>query len=57
MEAGSIMILKPIFELIPIPYVYLLPLVPIIAIIYYLTALAFKKYEIKGEFGYQLIKR
>jgi len=57
MEAGSIMILKPLFKLIPIPYVYLLPLVPALILIYYLVALAFKRYSLKGSFGFEFKKK
>jgi len=56
MEAGSIMILKPLFKLIPIPYVYLLPIVPALVLIYYLIALVFKKYKLIGTFGFSLKK-
>lgn len=45
---GDIMVLKPFFKLIPIPFVYLLPIVPIITLLFYLESLCFKKYKIKG---------
>lgn len=57
MDAGSIMILQPLFKLIPIPYIYLLPLVPAIIVIYYLVAFAFKKYKLKGSFGYEFKRK
>ena len=57
MSSGSIMILKPLFKLIPIPYVYLLPILPVIVLIYYLIALAFKKYKLKGSFGFTFKKK
>ena len=56
MESGSIMILQPLFNLIPIPYIYLLPIVPVLLLIYYLVAIAFKKYELKGSFGFEFKK-
>jgi len=57
MDSGSIMILQPLFKLMPIPYVYLLPIVPALLLIYYLVALAFKKYKLKGSFGYEFKKK
>ena len=57
MGSGSIMILKPLFKLIPIPYVYLLTLLPAIAILFYLVALAFKKYKLTGSFGFSFKKK
>jgi len=46
MSAGSIMILVPLFKLIPIPFVYLLPLLPIFALIFYIESLIFKNYQV-----------
>ena len=57
MSSGSIMILKPLFKLIPIPYVYLLPIVPVLLLIYYLIAFAFKNYKLKDSFGYTFKKK
>ena len=57
MSPGGIMILKPLFKLIPIPYVYLLPFAPIFLIIYYLVALTFKRYKLKDSFGYTFKKK
>lgn len=57
MNSGSIMILQPLYKLISIPYVYLLPLVPVITFIYYLVAWVFKKYNLVGSFGYTLKKK
>ncbi len=57
MDSGSIMVLQPLYKLIPIPYVYLLPLVPVITLIYYLVAWAFKKYKLVGSFGYTFKKK
>ena len=57
MSSGSIMILKPLFKLIPIPYVYLLTLMPAVILIFYFVALAFKKYKLKGTFGYEFKKK
>lgn len=45
MGPGGIMILVPIFKLIPIPFVYLLPILPACALLFYLVALCFKKYK------------
>ena len=56
MDSGGIMILKPLFKLIPIPYLYLLPLIPILAIVYYLIAFMFKNYIVKESFGFTLKK-
>ncbi len=47
-NGGDIMILKPLYKLIPLPFVYLLPLLPIITGLFYVEALCFKKYKIKG---------
>ena len=45
MRPGGIMILVPLFKIIPIPFVYLLPLLPACALLFYLVALCFKKYK------------
>ena len=47
MGPSTIMILKPLWNLIPVPFVYLLPLLPIFVLLFYLFALIFKKYKIK----------
>ena len=47
MDPGSIMILEPLFKLIPIPFVYLLPLLPACGILFYLVSLCFTKYKTK----------
>lgn len=47
MDPGDIMILNPMFKLIPIPFVYLLPFAPILAVLFYLLSLIFRKYEVK----------
>ena len=46
MSSGSIMILEPLYKLIPIPFVYLLPLFPIFMGLFYLLAFFFKKYTL-----------
>ena len=51
MEAGSIMILEPLFKLIPIPFVYLLPVLLVLSVIYYGVAKLFHKYNTHGNFG------
>ena len=45
MGPDEIMILVPLFKLIPIPFVYLLPLLPACALLFYLVALCFKKFK------------
>lgn len=50
MNDGGIMILKPLFKLIPIPYVYLLPLLIPFAAAFYLLAYLFKDYKIKENY-------
>ena len=57
MGAGSIMLLKPIYELIPIPFVYLLPLVPPLLLIYWGIAKLLKNYEVNDSFGIKKIKK
>lgn len=47
MDPDDIMILNPMFKLIPIPFVYLLPFAPILAVLFYLLSLIFRKYEVK----------
>ncbi len=47
MNAGEIMVLKPLYKLIPIPFVYLLPLIPALIGLFYLFALMFKRYQVK----------
>ena len=47
MNDGNILILKPLYNLIPVPFVYLLPLTPILYLIFYLESLCFQKYKIK----------
>ena len=46
MDAGGIMLLKPIYKLIPIPFIYLLPVLPVLSLLYYLIAISFKNYKI-----------
>ena len=46
MMPGGIMILEPLYKLIPVPFVYLIPLLPIFALIFYLVALCFKNYKV-----------
>lgn len=47
MDPGGIMVLGPMYQLIPIPFVYLLPFAPILAVIFYLLSLIFKNYKVK----------
>lgn len=45
MDPGGIMVLVPLFKLIPIPFVYLPPLLPACGILFYLCSLCFTKYK------------
>ena len=56
MGAGSIMLLKPIWEIIPIPFVYLLPVAPLLFLLYLLIAKLMKNYRVDENFGFQKIK-
>ena len=47
MSDGGIMVLKPLWDLIPVPFVYLLPLLPAICLLFYLFTLMFQKYEVR----------
>lgn len=47
MNPNAVMILKPLWNLIPIPFVYLLPLLPIFVLLFYLFAFLFRKYEVR----------
>ncbi len=49
MNDGDILILKPLFNLIPLPFVYLLPLLPVLYLIFYLESLCFQKYNLKNK--------
>lgn len=52
MDGGSIMILQPIFEIIPVPFVYLWPILPVLYLIYIGVAKLFHKYNTKDNFGF-----
>ena len=45
MSSGGILVLVPLFKLIPIPFVYLLPMLPICALLFYLISIPFKNYK------------
>lgn len=45
MGPGGIMILVPLYNLIKIPFIYLLPLLPACAVLFYFESLCFKKYN------------
>ena len=45
MSPDGIMVLVPLFKLIPIPFIYLLPMLPVCGILFYLVALCFTKYK------------
>ena len=49
MNDGDILILKPFYNLIPVPFVYLLPITPILYLIFYLESLCFQNYKIKNS--------
>ncbi len=57
MESGSIMILEPIFKLIPVPFIYLLPLLPPIYFLFWLVAYLFKNYKTFDAFGYEFKRK
>ena len=57
MGSDSIMLLKPIYELIPIPFVYLLPVLLVLYFLYYLVAKLFKNYKVNDSFGVKIIKK
>ena len=47
MNAGAVMILQPLYDLISIPFVYLLPLVPFMYMFFWLLAYLFRNYKVK----------
>lgn len=47
MDPGGVMVLQWMYNLIPIPFVYLLPLAPVLLGLFYLLSLAFSKYKVK----------
>jgi len=47
MGAGGIMLLKPMYKLMPIPFIYLLPLLPMLLLLYFLVARLFENFQIK----------
>ena len=57
MGPGGIMLLVPLYKLIPVPFIYLLPLVPILLIVYFGVARLFKNCSVTGVFGLKLKKR
>lgn len=57
MGADGIMLLIPLFKLIPIPFVYLLPLLPILYLLYWIAAKLFVKYNVPEPFGIGLNKK
>lgn len=57
MNDGNIMILKPLYKLIPIPFVYLLPLAIPIYFIFWLVAYLFRKYEVTERFGFEFKRK
>ena len=57
MNDGGIMVLKPIYKLIPIPFVYLLPLAVPLYFIFWLGAYCFRNYKTIDKFGFELKKK
>ena len=54
MNPGGIMLLEPLYKLIPIPFVYLIPLLPLFALIFCLVALCFKNYKVVDLYNSQI---
>lgn len=54
MESGSIMLLKPIYNLIPIPFVYLLPIAPVLFLFYWGITKLFQNYQINDNLELEL---
>lgn len=57
MGADGIMLLIPLFKLIPIPFVYLLPVLAALGLVWWLVSLAFKKYKVEDGFGISFKRR
>ena len=57
MGADGILLLKPLYKLIPIPFVYLLPIVPVLFLVYFVVAKWFTNYLISGSFGLMTKKK
>lgn len=57
MNDGGIMILKPLYKLIPVPFVYLLPLALPIYFIFWLEAYIFKNYQVVDKFGFEFKRK
>ena len=51
MSSGSIMLLVPLFKLIPIPFVYLLPVIVLLYFIWWGISAMFKNYNVQDNFG------
>ena len=51
MDPGGIMLLKPMYDLIPIPFIYLLPVGVILFFVYSLVIKLFEKYKIDDQFS------
>lgn len=54
MESGAIMLLKPIYKLIPIPFVYLFPIAPVLLLFYWIVTKLFENYKTKDSFELKL---
>lgn len=52
MRSGSVMILKPLYALIPVPFVYLLPLAPFVYLLFWLLARLFRRHQVTDNFGF-----
>jgi uncharacterized membrane protein YwaF len=57
MEGDGIMLLMPLYRLIPIPFVYLLPIIPVLLVVYFGVAKLFEKYKTSGSIGFKIGKR
>lgn len=53
MNDGDIMALAPFYKLIPVPFVYLLPIMPILGGLFYLMSLCFTKYKVNDITKFQ----
>jgi hypothetical protein len=54
MDPGGIMILKPIYDIISIPFVYLWPVLIILILLYSAVIKIFEKYKVKDNFGIEI---
>ena len=57
MHDDGIMVLKPIYKLIPIPFVYLLPLLILLYFIFWIEAYLFRNFKTTERFGFEFKQR